>query len=166
MMSVTKAEGADNTVYLLPSEDAENALSDWVSLAVSEDINVLVTDPYWDVFEDAEPPKEFVGYFSKKVATLADEHDLKSQTWIQGFRLDENKTEVVHTATHTAIDSGIDSVFMWGMTPASPSPALLARNPSRYGGPTSTRCRPHRSNPSDRRSRREHRRQRPSRRRS
>ena len=114
MMAVASDAGADNAVCLLPSEDAEHGLSDWEPLAVSDDLDVLVTDPYWDVFEGAESPGEFVSYFSKKVRGLGDEHDLKSQIWIQGFRLGEGKTEEVRTATRTAIDSGVDSIFMWG----------------------------------------------------
>lgn len=114
MMSIAKSEGTDNAVCLLPNEDAEHGLSDWELLAVSEDLDVLVTDPYWDVFEDAESAEEFVGYFSEKVGALADDHDLKSQIWIQGFRLGAGKTDEVRTATRTAIDRGVDSVFMWG----------------------------------------------------
>lgn len=114
MMRVTKEEGADNAVCLLPSEDAEYGLTDWTQLASCEDLDVLATDPYWDVFPDADSAEEFVGYFSEKVAAMADEYGLTSQIWIQGFRLAADKEGEVRTATRTAVDSGVDSVFMWG----------------------------------------------------
>lgn len=114
MMALTREEGAENAVCLLPAEDADHGLEDWGPLARSEHLDVLATDPYWDVFPHADDPEEFVGYWSETVAELAAEHDLRSQIWIQGFRLGEGKTEEVRTATRTAIDAGVDSVFMWG----------------------------------------------------
>ena len=112
MMGVATSAGADNAVCLLPSEDAEHGLGDWASLATSDDLDVLVTDPYWDAFD--EPVEEFVRYFSEKVDRLADEHGLKGQIWIQGFRLGPDSTEAVRTATRTAVESGVDSVATWG----------------------------------------------------
>ncbi|MFB6194649.1 MAG: hypothetical protein ABEI80_00625 [Haloplanus sp.] len=116
MMELTREEGAENAVCLLPSEDADHGLRDWETLAENEHLDVLATDPYWDVFPDADDAGEFVGYFSEKVADLADAHGLRSQIWIQGFRLDGDpeRIEEVRTATRTACDSGVDSVFMWG----------------------------------------------------
>ncbi|MFB6152605.1 MAG: hypothetical protein ABEJ40_12440 [Haloarculaceae archaeon] len=114
MMALAAEEGAENAVCLLPSEDAEHGLEDWAPLAGSEHLDVLATDPYWAAFEDAGPVEEFVGYFSEKVATMAAEHDLESQIWIQGFRLEAGAARDVRTATRTAVESGVDSVFMWG----------------------------------------------------
>jgi hypothetical protein len=111
VMAVATDAGVANAVCLLPSEDAEHGLADWSTLAACEDLDVLVTDPYWD---DGDDPAEFVGYFSEKVRRLADEHDLRSQIWVKGFRLGPGATEDVRTATRTAIESGVDSVFMWG----------------------------------------------------
>ncbi|WP_248515303.1 hypothetical protein [Salinarchaeum laminariae] len=114
MMAISREEGCENAVCLLPSEDADHGLSDWDQLAASEYLDVLVTDPYWGVFPEAEGPEEFVGYFSEKVADMAEEYDLRGQIWIQGFRLPAGSTEEVKTATRTAIESGVDSVMLWG----------------------------------------------------
>lgn len=114
MMALAKEEGADNAVCLLPSEDADHGLADWEPLAESEDLDVLSTDPYWDVHDDDRGVESFVRYFSEKVACMADEYDLRSQIWIQGFWLPADSTDDVRTATRTAIEADVDSVFMWG----------------------------------------------------
>ncbi|WP_247004357.1 hypothetical protein [Halosolutus gelatinilyticus] len=114
MMALAAENGCENAVCLLPSEDADHGLSDWERLAASDHLDVLVTDPYWDVFDEESP--EFVSYFTDTVVSLADEYDLESQIWIQGFRLDDDSDTIddVRAATRAAIDGGVDSVFMWG----------------------------------------------------
>ncbi len=114
MMAIGREEGVENAVCLLPSEDADHGLEDWESLATNDHLDVLATDPYWDVFPEAGDPAAFVGRFSEKVAGMADEHDLRSQIWIQNFRLPAGAADDVRTATRTAIDAGVDSVFAWG----------------------------------------------------
>lgn len=114
MMRTGKDAGTENAVCLLPSEDSKHGLADWGPLARSEDLDVLATDPYWGVFPEADSPTEFVGYFAEKVATMASEYDLRSQIWIQGFRLDAGTGDEVRAATRTAINASVDSVFMWG----------------------------------------------------
>lgn len=114
MMALTREEGAENAVCLLPSEDADHGLADWEELAELDDLDVLVTDPYWGVFD--RDSDEFVSYFTDKVVTLANENDLRSQIWIQGFRLGDGPETIenVRTATRAAIDGDVDSVMMWG----------------------------------------------------
>ena len=116
MMAETKELGAQNAVCLLPSEDADHGLSDWDQLADEPDLDVLATDPYWAIHDPDRDPIEFVGYFTDLVVDLAEEYDLESQIWIQGFRLDgtDRTIEIVEEATERAIDGGVDSVFMWG----------------------------------------------------
>lgn len=116
MMRVANSAGARNAVCLLPSEDSEHGLRDWTELASNPRLDVLATDPYWAIHSESSDPDEFVGYFAETVASLAQTHDLTSQIWIQGFRLDGGTDTVsaVRSATRAAIDSGVDSVFMWG----------------------------------------------------
>jgi len=113
MMAVASDAGAANAVCLLPSVDADHGLADWETLAREPDLDVLSTDPYWAAFDEPDAAA-FVGRFAERVATLADRHDLRSQIWIQGFRLGPDSTEDVRAATRAAIDAGVDSVFMWG----------------------------------------------------
>lgn len=114
MMALAREEGAENAVCLLPSEDAEHGLADWETLAASEYLDVLATDPYWAVGHEAEDVASFVGRFGRRVRALAEEYDLRSQLWVQGFRLPTGSEDDVRTATRTAIESGVDSVLLWG----------------------------------------------------
>lgn len=115
MMAVANEMGTQNAVCLLPSEDSDHGLRNWSDLAENPLLDVLATDPYWSIHAEGSPT-EFVGYFADTVVSLAQTHDLDSQIWIQGFRLDggSDTTDAVRATTRTAIDSGVDSVFMWG----------------------------------------------------
>ncbi|MXV60483.1 hypothetical protein GS429_00035 [Natronorubrum sp. JWXQ-INN-674] len=116
MMELVHGLGARNAVCLLPREDTEHGLSDWESLAANEFLDIFATDPYWAAFPHATGPESFVGEYTDRVVSLANEHDVDSQIWIQGFRLDDEPStiEAVKTATETAVEGGVDSVFMWG----------------------------------------------------
>ncbi|ELZ04740.1 hypothetical protein C482_03061 [Natrialba chahannaoensis JCM 10990] len=114
MMELAANVGCENAVCLLPSEDADHGLSDWEQLAANDFLDILVTDPYWTVFD--RESDAFVTTATDTVVSLAEEYDLESQIWIQGFRLDSGSktTDDVRTATRAAVDGGVDSVFMWG----------------------------------------------------
>ncbi|MFB6200976.1 MAG: hypothetical protein ABEI98_03090 [Halorhabdus sp.] len=116
MMAEASEHGAENAVCLLPSEDADHGLRDWDDLAAQDDLDVLATDPYWHAFDTGVDAEQFVGEWTDTVVSLAEAHGLRSQIWIQGFRLDgsEETIETVRAATGRAIDGGVDSVFMWG----------------------------------------------------
>jgi hypothetical protein len=116
MMERTHEEGAENAVCLLPGEDSEHGLSDWEHLAANAYLDVLATDPYWDVHQTTDDAETFVGYFADRVADIASDYDKRSQIWVQGFRLagDDETIDDVRTATQTIVDSGVDSAFMWG----------------------------------------------------
>ena len=113
MMELVREEGAENAVCLLPGDSSEHGLTDWERLAASDHIDVFATDPYWAAFDEELEP--FVGEYTERVVALADEHDLESQIWIQGFALPEDgAVEQVRRATRIAVEGGVDSVFMWG----------------------------------------------------
>lgn len=116
VMSVAREAGSRNAVCLLPSEDSEHGLRDWADLADNQNLDILATDPYWAIHADTADPGEFVGYFAETVESLAADNGLESQIWIQGFRLDDGAetAAAVRSATRAAIDSGVDSIFMWG----------------------------------------------------
>ncbi|ODR80817.1 hypothetical protein BG842_13765 [Haladaptatus sp. W1] len=115
MMALAHEEGAENAVCLMPTGSADHGPRNWARLAENEHIDVLATDPYWDAFAEDADPAEFVSRFGEELVELADENDLRSQLWIQGFGLSgDSATEEVRTATRTVLDLGADSVFMWG----------------------------------------------------
>nr|WP_202935185.1 hypothetical protein [Halorussus amylolyticus] len=114
MMALVREEGAENAVCLLPGDSSEHGLTDWERLAASDHIDVFSTDPYWAAFD--EEMESFVDEYTDRVVSLADEYDLESQIWIQGFALpdDPETPKKVERATEIAVEGGVDSVFMWG----------------------------------------------------
>ena len=114
MMALVRDLGAENAVCLLPGDSSEHGLTDWERLAASDYLDVFATDPYWVTFEEELEP--FVGEYTDRVVSLADEYDLESQIWIQGFGLPDgdDAAEQVRRATRIAVEGGVDSVFIWG----------------------------------------------------
>ncbi|WP_227378674.1 hypothetical protein [Haladaptatus halobius] len=114
MMALTRDEGAENAVCLMPTQSADHGPRDWAQLAKNDHIDVLATDPYWAAFTEDAEPGEYVARFGKELVEITDDHDLRSQLWIQGFGLrGDSAPDDVRTATRTALDLA-DSVFMWG----------------------------------------------------
>ncbi|WP_135855086.1 hypothetical protein [Halorussus salinus] len=114
MMAIVREGGSENAVCLLPGSGHESGIDDWERLARADNLDVFATDPYW--FGHGEDAKEFVGEYTEKVTSLAADYGLRSQIWIQGFKLDDDPATIteVRTATETALEGGVDSVFMWG----------------------------------------------------
>ena len=112
MMALVRERGARNALCLLPDAHPEHGIRDWRRLAASDHLDVFATDPYWAGY--GEDPETYVRDATETVVDLAGEHDLESQIWIQGFGLDADATGAVRTATRTALEGGVDSVFAWG----------------------------------------------------
>lgn len=131
LMAYTHERGGDNAVCLMPKETTEYGLRDWSRLAGEDHLDVLATDPYWNAFDETNDPAEFVGYFSNKVVDLAATNDLRSQIWVQGFGLDDEPSTAddVRTATRTALNADVDSIFMWGYDGCRTISEIACENP-------------------------------------
>ncbi|WP_207592939.1 hypothetical protein [Halomontanus rarus] len=130
MMELAAQEDVRNAVCLVPETDAEHGIRNWDRLAADEHLDTLSTDPYWEP-SDVDDVEKFVAETTAHVVTLAEEYDLQSQIWIQGFGLsDEPKSyDNVETATRTAIEGGADSVFMWGWDGCRAISSIASENP-------------------------------------
>lgn len=117
MMAIVEEAGALNTVCLMPTDDPNKGIVDWAPLAENDHLDMLSTDPYWLGFADEdESVKEFVAKWGDRVVSLAEDNGIDSQLWIQGFKQPsgDESVENVRIATEEALDSGVDSIFMWG----------------------------------------------------
>lgn len=131
MMAIAADDGIRNTVCLVPHSDIEHGISDWDRLAADDNIDMISTDPYWGLFAD-EDVESFVGDATEKVVGLAEKYNLDSQIWIQGFGLDDEPEtyEHVRLATETAIERGVDSIFMWGWDGCRVISSIASENPN------------------------------------
>jgi N-acetylmuramic acid 6-phosphate etherase len=121
--------GGRNTVCLLPLTEGPLGLSDWESVAALDGLDVLATDPYWQVFD--QPVEPFVSELSRRVVDLAERHDLEPQIWIQGFGLGPEDADDIHTAVDATRAAGVDDLWTWGYEACGHMPGLGTRSPDR-----------------------------------
>jgi hypothetical protein len=131
-MSIVDEAGVDNAVCLVPVSDSDHGIADWERLVASEHIDLISTDPYWDLFADGDV-EEFVRESVDRVTDLAETDGIRSQIWIQGFGLDDRDKTYQHiqTATRCAVDGNVDSVFMWSADGCRSMSSIACENPSR-----------------------------------
>jgi hypothetical protein len=110
-MNWAREAGVKNTVCLLP-HGKNHAISDWDSIAAMDPVDMFATDPYWAFW--GEPVESFVESAADRLSSIGEVHDVETQLWIQGFDLPKEETKNVATATKIAVESDVDSVFMWG----------------------------------------------------
>ncbi|HVM15214.1 MAG TPA: hypothetical protein VM287_12935 [Egibacteraceae bacterium] len=104
--------GLENTVCVVPPEQAAGGIRDWEKVAAITDLSVLATDPYWAlVSEDVAP---YVERYSRKIVELAGRYGLRPQIWILGFGLGPHDAADIETAVQVARDAGADDIWVWG----------------------------------------------------
>ena len=123
------AQGSRSTVCLLPLTEGPLGLSDWSEVASIPDLDTLATDPYWKIFE--RPAIEFVGSFARLVRDLSEEHGVKPEIWIQGFRLGPEDEEDIHAAVEAAREAGVENLWTWGYEACGHMSYLGTRDPER-----------------------------------
>ncbi len=66
-------------------------MKDWDGAAAIPGLDVFGTDPYW--FLANVDPDAFLRAFAGKALAAAREHGLKTQIWVQAFRVPEGREE-------------------------------------------------------------------------
>jgi hypothetical protein len=123
----TARQGARPVVCLLPLTDGVHGISDWSRIAALPGLDTFGTDPYWKAF--GEPAEAFVREYARRVRTLAGEHGVTPQLWIQGFRLDAADVPDVRRAVRVAREEGIDDLWVWGFEDCGHMSALAGDDP-------------------------------------
>jgi len=114
VMKQTRQHDIKNAVCLMPDSGENHFPEQWSRLASSDFLDVLATTPYWALHN--REPEHFVRRWSNKIITLAEQFELTSQVWIQGFGLDgrEQTLKKHKIAIKTVLDCNPDSLFIWG----------------------------------------------------
>lgn len=105
--------GGRSTICLLtPVRGHHVGIDDWEPVAAISGLDTLATDPYWSFFDlDAT---EFVGGQAIRLRETSDAHGLRSQIWIQGFRLGPEQAGEIRKAVNAARGAGVDDLWTWG----------------------------------------------------
>ena len=120
--------GGRTSVCLLPLTGGQHGILDWGSVAALPGLDTFGTDPYWRAFD--KPAEPFVSEYADRVVSLAREHDVTAQLWIQGFRLDAADADDVRAAVRIARDAGIEDIWTWGFEACAHMSALAGDDPA------------------------------------
>jgi hypothetical protein len=86
-------------------------MSDWGAAASIPGLDVFGTDPYW--FMASVDPDAFLRAFAGKALAAARANGLRTQIWVQAFRVPEGREEELRAGLHTAASLGADQVAAW-----------------------------------------------------
>jgi len=121
-------QGARAVVCLLPLTGGVQGISDWSRVASLPGLDTLCTDPYWKAFR--EPAEPFVREYAERVATLAAEHGVNAQLWIQGFRMEPGDADDIRAAVAAARAAGIEDLWTWAWEACAHMSALAGSDPA------------------------------------
>ena len=62
---------------------------------------------------------------------LSEEHGVKPEIWIQGFRLGPEDEEDIHAAVEAAREAGVEDLWTWGYEACGHMSYLGTRDPER-----------------------------------
>jgi hypothetical protein len=121
-------QGARPVVCLLPLTGGVQGIGDWSRVASLPGLDTLCTDPYWKAF--GEPPEPFVREYAERIASLAAEHGVAAQLWIQGFRMEPGDVDDIRAAAAAARAAGIDDLWTWAWEACAHMSALAGSDPA------------------------------------
>lgn len=130
LVAHVKALGGTSTICLLPPVQGHHVgLDHWEPVAAIDGLDTLATDPYWSFFD--LDVTEFVGGQSDRLKGVADAHGLRSQIWIQGFRLGPEQAGEIDAAAAAARSAGIEDLWTWGYEACGHMSYLGTRDPEK-----------------------------------
>jgi hypothetical protein len=121
-------QGARPVVCLLPLTGGVQGISDWSRVAALPGLDTLCTDPYWKAFE--EPAEPFVREYAERIGSLAAEHGVSAQLWIQGFRMEPGDADDIRAAVGAARAAGIEDLWTWAWEACAHMSALAGSDPA------------------------------------
>jgi len=114
-----KAQGARNSIVLLPEIYQKKGLLDWESIANLKSLDNLGTDPYPFPSWENQPNlsgnwREFVSDYATRIVDLCRARSLENHLWIQGFSLPSDDRGYLEGVIDLAVSQGITNLAVWG----------------------------------------------------
>jgi hypothetical protein len=112
MLAHVAARGGASAICLLPATGGTQGLSTWDEVASLPGLTMLVTDPYWKVWD--EPAGSFVRRFARLLRDTSTRHGVGAQLWVPSFGLTRGDVPDLEAAIAAAREEGIDDLWTWG----------------------------------------------------
>jgi hypothetical protein len=104
--------GLRNALCLLPhAEGTHGAVDNWDNFADIRGLDIIGTDPYFDLFGTG---LEQVGQYSRRVRDAATRNGIESEIWFQGFKIASGREHLQAQAVDIAAAAGISRLAVWG----------------------------------------------------
>jgi hypothetical protein len=112
MTGYAAAQGATNTLCVLPFEDDAKHGLPWRTAVSLPDVHVFGADPYW--ISTNLTPEEYVGQKTARVVETCHYVGKPAMIWVQAFNIPEGRELEVATAIEVAASGGADYIAAWG----------------------------------------------------
>lgn len=114
VFSEVKKYNKKNALCLLPAEEIEKGgMYDWCKISELNNLDLIGTDPYW---LRLKKPLSFVFEYAEKIKKIAEKNDLKSELWIQGYKLKKKDIPELKHLIKSIIKNreyNFDSIMFW-----------------------------------------------------
>lgn len=129
MTETVARSGVRNALCVEPTTSFARDPSPLEELDSLEELDVLGVTPFWYLYD--EDPEGFVQHWSERITSLADDYDLESQIWIQGFGLDDHETtrRDFQRALRTAKSHDPNSIMVWGWDASRVMSSIACESP-------------------------------------
>ncbi len=112
VIGAVKERGGKNCLCLLPHDEGEEgAVTNWEEFAKIPGLDILSTDPY---FELQKKPIGHVEKYGKVIHDLAAKYNIESELWYQGFRVDSGREHLQGEAIDIGAALGVSRMAVWG----------------------------------------------------
>jgi len=102
-------------------------MSSWHQLGEIHDLDIFAVKAYW--YYSRFNAESFVKGIAKKVNKLCDQHNKKSQIWVQNFKIIAGEEEQVKRAIEICMAEKIDSLVGWSYYGSRVTSSLRCQNP-------------------------------------
>ena len=126
---LTYPEAGDALIFIRGHEAETNTPPDvdWEKVARIAAIDVLGTTPFWQLW--GRELDEYVGYFSRKVASLGKAYGKEPQVWLQGFLIPAGREAEIEKGAQVAYEAGVRNIAAWGFRGCAHMAAVRSERP-------------------------------------
>lgn len=124
------SRGLQNCIcFLCNVDDFPDDFSQWEEFARHKSIDIVGTDPYWELGRPLRrSPEELIRFYAQRVAEIAAKYQKEPQLWLQLYLLKGNY-ELVQKGVEITASCGIENIMTWCYKGAANMSALRCASP-------------------------------------